>query len=249
MLRLREEVPLPLLQLLEALAQVRLVLLISVAQRLKQATRAFLLGALRAVLPLDHVRVSPASLSACCEDAALSSLCDGGRRAGIDLKDRRSAQQEEMLSDVDSLVAVTSLLQSIDTGLGQGLIPLGKEDAIVDQLQLAHKNGLNKFEDKDGIYCVDIVNLAKFSGDPKYADVHEMLQRVDGLTNAGVSVSSGGGGQHGKSRVHFRQPREGRRTTPGRTQRHHLDTVSDKDVPEYVRKLWLADPLNRHKTP
>ena len=145
--------------------------------------------------------------------------------------------------------SVTSLLQSIDTGLGQGLIPLGKEDAIVDQLQLAHKNGLIKFEDKDGIYCVDIVNLAKFSGDPKYADLHEMLQRVDGLTNAGVSVSSGGGGQHGKSRVHFRQPREGRRTTPGRTQRHHLDTVSDKDVPEYVRKLWLADPLNRHETP
>ena len=194
-------------------------------------------------LPLK-MRLVQALQSECCDDQVLDSLRDGARDAGVPLERRGRAALELMLCPEESLRKVADFLQDVCADLGPGLIPLGREGAIVDQFLRAHAEGRMLFVYKNLIPCADIYDLTKFANDPNYVDLDELFQRIVVFINAGASVSSGGGSRVNGTRVHIRQPLEGRRTTPG-GRSHHLDSVGDKDVPAWVWDRWNLDRRNR----
>ena len=192
-----------------------------------------------------NIQLSQALLSKCCGDQVLDSLRDGAREAGVPLAHRGRATLERMLSPEESRQKVASLLHDVCSELGPGLIPLGREGAIVEQLLRAHAEGRMLFTYKDGIPCADIYDLTKFANNPNFVDLDEVFQRILVLIGAGTSVSSGGGSRVNGTRVHIRQPREGCGSTPG-SRSHHLDSVGDKDVPDWVWTLWNQDRRNRY---
>jgi hypothetical protein len=195
-----------------------------------------------------RVHVERALLSECVEDEGLDSLREGGAAAGIDLKLRGRAAQEKMLGRVASAKAVVGCLMDVRSDMGLGLIPLGKENAIAAQLLLAHNRRRCTFEDKGDIVSVDITDLSKFGEDACYADLHELCQRVHGVSRAGQSRSSGGGEQIDRNRLHIRQPLADGRTTPGGRLRH-LDEVSNVNVPSEVLELARSDPARCRPSP
>ena len=188
-----------------------------------------------------RLRVERASLSECIESEGLDSLRDGGATAGIALEHRGRAAQEKMLGRVESAKVVKSCLMDVCSDMGLGLIPIGKENAIAEQLLLAHNKRRITLEDKGGIASTDIYDLTKFGKGTDYPDLHELCQRVHGLTHAGQSRSSGGGAQIDKNRLHIRQPLEDGRTTPGE-RLNHLDEVSNLGVPLEVLELARSEP-------
>ena len=193
-----------------------------------------------------RLRVERASLSECIEYNGLDSLRDGGATAGIALEHRGRAAQEKMLGRVESAKVVKSCLMDVCSDMGLGLIPIGKENAIAEQLLLAHNKRRITLEDKGGIASTDIIDLTKFGKGTDYPDLHELCQRVHGLTHAGQSRSSGGGARIDGNRLHIRQPLEDGRTTPG-DRLNHLDEVSNLGVPlDSLRGTRSPSPPDRH---
>ena len=203
------------------------------------------LNAANACLP-PRMRLLMVPKEVCLTKCNVSVLVSGGRRAGLSAGKRGASvvRAKFPLEPAEMSAAMQAAVGDVRSCFGLGLVPVGSEVDLHEQINLAHEMGRITLVDKDGLRCVDIVNPHKLASYPELDKLHAVLQRIRRFTQAGRSISSGGGTQAGGFRVHFRIVPHGRHSTPGTMEWGHLDSVCSLRVPAEAKRLYASDPQN-----